>query len=41
LAFELENRGYFALPISDWGDEYFRNFNKRALRNWAGCDGGL
>ncbi len=29
LAFELENRGYFAESISDRGDEYFRKFNER------------
>lgn len=29
LAFELENRGYFAEWISDRGDEYFQQFNER------------
>jgi [ribosomal protein S5]-alanine N-acetyltransferase len=29
LAFELENRGYFAASISDRGDEYFDHFTER------------
>ena len=29
LAFELENRGYFAESINDRGDEYFDQFTER------------
>jgi ribosomal-protein-alanine N-acetyltransferase len=29
LAFELENRAYFAASVSDRGDEYFREFDTR------------
>jgi ribosomal-protein-alanine N-acetyltransferase len=29
LAFELENRAYFAASVSDRGDDYFRDFHAR------------
>jgi [ribosomal protein S5]-alanine N-acetyltransferase len=31
LAFETENRAYFAASISDRGDEYFREFDARLI----------
>ncbi|WP_050371039.1 GNAT family N-acetyltransferase [Streptomyces acidiscabies] len=41
LAFELENRAYFALAIPDRGDEYFREFGQRLGGLLAEQDGGV
>ncbi|WP_188898233.1 GNAT family N-acetyltransferase [Microlunatus endophyticus] len=41
LAFELENRGYFAQSISDRGDEYFDHFALRHDELLADQDAGL
>jgi [ribosomal protein S5]-alanine N-acetyltransferase len=41
LAFELENRGYFAESISDRGDEYFHKFNERHNELLAEQEAGI
>lgn len=41
LAFERENRAYFAASIPDRGDEYFAHFDERHAALLAGQEAGL
>ncbi|WP_416974278.1 GNAT family N-acetyltransferase [Streptomyces sp. 4F14] len=41
LAFELENRDYFARTIPDRGDDYFREFDERLVGLIAEQEGGV
>jgi ribosomal-protein-alanine N-acetyltransferase len=41
LAFELENRSYFAASITDRGDEFFRDFSERHAESLTEQDMGV